>query len=31
LCTVHPDAPGVPAYTFDHAEAIRDLIAIRER
>ena len=30
LCTVHADAPGVLAYAFDYAEAIRDVIVIRE-
>jgi len=30
LCTVHADAPGVLSYAFDYAEAIRDVIVIRE-
>jgi thymidine phosphorylase len=30
LCTVHADAPGVLAYAFDYAKAIRDVIVIRE-
>ena len=30
LCTVHADAPGVLAYAFEYAEAIRDIFVIRE-
>jgi thymidine phosphorylase len=30
LCTVNADAPGALAYAFDYAEAIRDVLVIRE-